>query len=114
MAYHSTGLAGVHQVNNASIATHLAREFFQKLPSVSLPPDDLPSSFQKGLQNARWPGRCQTVADPAHEGTTWFLDGAHTLESLEWCMRWYASQDTGLRDTAGKKYFRGAIRYVLI
>ncbi|KAG2369582.1 Mur ligase [Suillus spraguei] len=56
----------------------------------------LPTSFLDGLKNAHWPGRCQTVLDPKLEAMTWFLDGAHTQESLACCMEWFVSPAVGL------------------
>lgn len=56
----------------------------------------LPTSFLDGLKNAHWPGRCQTVLDPQHEGIKWFLDGAHTKESLQCCLEWFVSPAIGL------------------
>ena len=53
--------------------------------------DDLPESFKHGLATAKWPGRCQTIIDPIRSGVTWYLDGAHTVESLECCMQWFGS-----------------------
>ncbi|TFK75772.1 FolC bifunctional protein [Pluteus cervinus] len=84
------GLAGAHQVQNASLAVHLAHAFFnsrQKKATEQL----LPITFIQGLKNTRWPGRCQTVVDPQRDGLTWFLDGAHTLESLDCCTKWITS-----------------------
>jgi folylpolyglutamate synthase len=53
----------------------------------------------EGLKAAKWPGRCQTVSDPAYGNLTWFLDGAHTVESLECCMEWFISPTTALKPT---------------
>ncbi|OJT10173.1 Folylpolyglutamate synthase [Trametes pubescens] len=90
------GLAGKHQYQNATLAVHLAKKFIAVQTSESVDVD-LPPSFVEGLKSTKWPGRCQTVSDPAHAGTTWFLDGAHTLESLQCCMQWYVSPDAALR-----------------
>ncbi|KAF5363480.1 hypothetical protein D9756_000501 [Leucocoprinus leucothites] len=93
------GLAGRHQVQNATIAVELARQFLcerQALADTS----ELPQSFVDGLRATRWPGRCQTVADPAHSNIIWYLDGAHTLESLDYCMDWFLSPGVGV-DTEG-------------
>ncbi|KAK7470479.1 Folylpolyglutamate synthetase [Stygiomarasmius scandens] len=89
------GLAGAHQYQNATIAVHLARTFLKArdLLEVKSP---LPSSFVEGLKNAKWPGRCQTVLDPAYARTTWYLDGAHTVESLDCCIDWFVSPGRGL------------------
>jgi len=90
------GLAGTHQLQNANIAVYLARSFLQS--RASLPENGLlPISFIDGLENTKWPGRCQTVTDPKTPMLTWYLDGAHTLESLECCMRWFVSPDVGLK-----------------
>lgn len=53
--------------------------------------DMLPEQVVEGLQNARWPGRCQVVDDrqPERQGVTWYLDGAHTVESLVCCAEWF-------------------------
>ncbi|KAH9843865.1 FolC bifunctional protein [Rhodofomes roseus] len=89
------GLAGAHQYQNAGLAVHLAKHFLHA--ETDWPLDDtLPPSFVQGLKNARWPGRCQTVVDPKLPRLTWFLDGAHTKESLECCMQWFASPDAAL------------------
>ncbi|TFY83958.1 hypothetical protein EWM64_g60 [Hericium alpestre] len=96
------GLAGVHQVQNANLAVHLARKFLQTQDGFQ-PTAQLPKSFIAGLENARWPGRCQIVADPRYHNTTWFLDGAHTTESLDCCTRWFVSPEAALRPTTGKR-----------
>ncbi|KAI0750871.1 FolC bifunctional protein [Daedaleopsis nitida] len=90
------GLAGNHQYQNANLAVHLAKDFLSIQTSEHIT-EDLPATFVEGLKKTKWPGRCQTVVDPSHEKTTWFLDGAHTLESLDCCMQWYASPDVALR-----------------
>ncbi|KAL5508207.1 MET7 [Sanghuangporus vaninii] len=90
------GLPGLHQYQNASLAVHLAQEFLRAKASL-ISQSTLSSAVIQGLQNARWPGRCQTVGDPAFKGTTWFLDGAHTKDSLECCAQWFFTPDVALR-----------------
>lgn len=90
------GLAGSHQYTNAALAVTLAKTFLElQTEYFSDPP--LPEVFKSALSNTKWPGRCQTVSDPDHGRTTWFLDGAHTHESLECCMEWFISPDVALR-----------------
>ncbi|KAJ7129519.1 FolC bifunctional protein [Mycena epipterygia] len=96
------GLAGAHQIQNATLAVHLARSFLHSRNLISSD-EILTDDFVRGLENARWPGRCQTVIDPAFPNTTWYLDGAHTLESLECCMQWFVSPGVGLRADARKR-----------
>lgn len=85
------GLAGKHQISNANLAVNLAASFLAAKDEVPAPDlaTGLPQTYVDGLKGARWPGRCQRVADPKHPALTWFLDGAHTKESLECCMEWY-------------------------
>ena len=54
----------------------------------------------KGLQEARWPGRCQRVEDryASRKGVRWYLDGAHTVESLQCCADWFASELNALEE----------------
>ncbi|KAF7355445.1 Folylpolyglutamate synthase [Mycena sanguinolenta] len=96
------GLSGTHQAINATLAVHLARSF---LTSKGSAPSDnvLTDDFVRGLENARWPGRCQTVPDPAFSSTTWYLDGSHTLESITCGMQWFVSPGAGLGEDASKK-----------
>ncbi|KAJ7781092.1 Mur ligase [Mycena metata] len=94
------GLAGVHQIQNANLAVYLVRSFLRSRGFIS--DEVLADGFIRGLENARWPGRCQTVQDPAFSNTTWYLDGAHTLESLECCIQWFVSPGVGL-PADGKK-----------
>ncbi|KAH9456790.1 hypothetical protein Pst134EA_020701 [Puccinia striiformis f. sp. tritici] len=59
-----------------------------KLP-LDLVQPKLSDVLKAGIANTRWPGRCQTIVDPVREGVTWYLDGAHTVDSLELCGRWW-------------------------
>ena len=90
------GLAGSHQYQNANLAVALAKRFLE-VQAAQIFDEGLPEPFVRGLEATKWPGRCQTVVDPKSKHTTWFLDGAHTLESLDCCMQWYVSPDIALR-----------------
>ena len=63
--------------------------------SLELP---LKPEYVRGLEKARWPGRCQTVQDPTDSHSTWYLDGAHTVESLTACADWFTAPDLGLKE----------------
>ena len=93
------GLAGEHQRLNASLAVALCRIWMNQLSApVSLNPglnDELstrvrhtllPRSFMEGLIKARWPGRAQVLTI---DQSTYYLDGAHTIESLTACTKWF-------------------------
>ncbi|TNY17987.1 FolC bifunctional protein [Rhodotorula diobovata] len=111
------GLAGVHQRSNASLAVAFVQSFLASprcppafsdlsvssdessaptdastlpsLPSSLVAPNPLPPTLVTALEQTRWPGRCQVSPDPVNEGVRWFLDGAHTVESLQCCGEWF-------------------------
>lgn len=108
------GLAGSHQVANATLAVNLAHQYLlsqeHRIDSTApLSPSPFPLSpgFVAGLGNARWPGRCQQVADSKAPGLVWFLDGAHTTESLTACTSWYCAPNTGFRKSDGGYVLHG-------
>lgn len=102
LAVTKLGIAGSHQYQNAALAVELSRNFLKSKANLAFK-EPLPESFKQGLINTRWPGRCQTVQDPAYSGITWFLDGAHTYESLESTIEWFVAPETALREKRGKK-----------
>jgi len=53
----------------------------------------LPPRFVKGLAEVVWPGRCQLVKTGAIE---WCIDGAHTVDSLEVCGKWFGARAAGI------------------
>jgi folylpolyglutamate synthase len=61
--------------------------------------DALPDQFIKGLSSACLQGRAQIVRDPqvnsendkeGNSSLVFYLDGAHSPESMEMCARWFA------------------------
>ncbi|MCO5601609.1 hypothetical protein L7F22_055732 [Adiantum nelumboides] len=108
------GLKGDHQRANAALAVALCAAWEKKLSSskdlAMLQDGRLPDAYFQGLATTLWPGRGQIIhdvgfyprtlsnADSEHcdgeMGTgrlTWYLDGAHTPESLEACAKWFSS-----------------------
>ncbi|PPR07213.1 hypothetical protein CVT26_012646 [Gymnopilus dilepis] len=90
------GLAGAHQIQNASLAISLAKSFLAKQAGYSFEDCGLPQFFISGLVETKWPGRCQTIADPSRSNVSWYLDGAHTIESLQCCIQWFVSPEVGI------------------
>ena len=87
------GLEGDFQRENAAIAISVAASHLGKLGvsyDVPLPGPSagtfLPGKFIAGLESVAWPGRCQVLKDG---DITWFLDGAHTTESLRLAAAWF-------------------------
>lgn len=87
------GLAADFQKTNASLAIAIAAAHLRALGHNDIPDnittDPLPTPFITGLEQVQWPGRCET----RHErNITWYIDGGHTLESIDVAAKWFASQ----------------------
>jgi len=88
------GLFGQVQAHNASLAVALASHFLAEKPLPvteskflsTLAPLLLNKHMSKGVVNTRWPGRSQIVR---RTGIEYYLDGAHTQESMEACVEWF-------------------------
>ncbi|KAJ1951619.1 Folylpolyglutamate synthetase [Linderina macrospora] len=82
------GIPGEHQAINAALAVRLCQEWAArtntKFASASWITD--------GLRTARWPGRSQTFVSPRHANISYNVDGAHTVESMAACGKWFASK----------------------
>lgn len=111
-------MSGNYQHINASVAIALSNEFLKfkkavepkeldtKLDTPSYyPVFPLTSEFLGGLAKAEWPGRAQTLTSEVsmeslsfsnsfqeYPNTTFFLDGAHTIESTKACLDWFESK----------------------
>ena len=99
------GLPGRHQRSNASLALALVRCFAASpagtrgFPGAAAAlrvgePDGptLTEAAVRGLEDAFWPGRCQVVPSRPATGAEYYLDGAHTRESLQFCVQWFVEQ----------------------
>ncbi|RZC46033.1 hypothetical protein C5167_038979 [Papaver somniferum] len=93
------GLQGEHQYINAGLAVALCRTWLQKMGHYEGTyldqANSLPEQFVKGLTTASLQGRAQIVADPFVnvEGpgdAVFYLDGAHSPESMEICGNWFS------------------------
>jgi folylpolyglutamate synthase len=82
-------LEGDFQRLNASLAASLAQRQLelQGVPEVASEGNKLPERIIKGLEAARWPGRCDRRLI---EGVDWFIDGSHTVESIGLSSKWFA------------------------
>ncbi|CAK4028085.1 Folylpolyglutamate synthase [Lecanosticta acicola] len=91
------GLQGHFQKLNASLAiamssVHLNRLGYTDLPDPYDPSAVLPPEFVKGLETTRLGGRCDMRSDSRLPEVTWYIDGGHTLESIEIAGRWFADR----------------------
>ncbi|KAJ2358884.1 Folylpolyglutamate synthetase, partial [Coemansia sp. RSA 2618] len=83
------GIPGDHQRINAALAAALCRTWAQRTNNTL--PDTSESWITRGLQLAEWPGRSQTFTSPRVPSLTWHVDGAHTIESVAACAKWFSS-----------------------
>jgi len=92
------GIPGAHQKENSVLAVSLASRYvaFKQPNAWASPGSALPQSVVRGLMMARWPGRCQMAIDPSDASLTWFLDGAHTEESIQCCLEWFVSPEASM------------------
>ncbi|KAG7601323.1 Mur ligase central [Arabidopsis thaliana x Arabidopsis arenosa] len=93
------GLDGEHQYVNAGLAVSLASIWLQQIGKLEVPSRTqmsiLPEKFIKGLATASLQGRAQVVPDQYTESRTsgdlvFYLDGAHSPESMEACAKWFS------------------------
>ncbi|KAM0034470.1 putative tetrahydrofolate synthase [Helianthus debilis subsp. tardiflorus] len=93
------GLVGDHQYVNAGLAIKLCSTWLQS--TGHLEPDSidqnnsLPQQFIKGLTTATLQGRAQIIRDPSLDiesvgDLVFYLDGAHSPESMEVCANWFS------------------------
>ncbi|KAI9783590.1 MAG: Folylpolyglutamate synthetase [Peltula sp. TS41687] len=89
------GLAGDFQKTNASLAIVIAASHLHRLGYEDIPADittaQLPGPFRLGLRHVQFEGRCQIISELDNK-TTWYIDGAHTAESVALAGKWYATQ----------------------
>lgn len=86
------GIAGSFQKTNASLAVALASQALTSMEVLENPlgtteNTSLPKEFLSGLKNTLWEGRCQTID---RGNNTWYLDGAHTKDSIEAASTWFS------------------------
>ena len=53
---------------------------------MELPPFLIKPLLSAALEQCKWPGRFQQIT---HHGVHFYLDGAHTKESVQHCANWY-------------------------
>ncbi|KAG7854819.1 hypothetical protein KL919_005101 [Ogataea angusta] len=84
------GINGDFQRQNASLAVHLCKAHLERLGFELGDFEVLPEEFVTGLEQASWPGRCQIIRDSKRDDITWYVDGAHTAESIASGTAWFA------------------------
>lgn len=98
------GLQGEFQKMNASLAIAVSCQQLQRLGFSGIPhPLDsesaLPIEFIRGLESARLGGRCEVRHDSSQPDLTWYIDGGHTLASIQVAGEWFATASAKAADT---------------
>ncbi|CAO2822272.1 unnamed protein product [Amaranthus hypochondriacus] len=106
-------LAGDHQFVNASLAVSLCKCWLRRTRNMEKlfvndgHQGDLPNAFLRGLSSARLPGRAQIVYDDISKSSNtntgelvYYLDGAHSPESMDACARWFSKTVSGHHTSA--------------
>lgn len=77
----------IHKIN-ASLAIQLAYDWLIQTGRIDSKQDLLhcTETVILGLERFNWPGRYQIVE---RANKTFYLDGAHTIESIEGCVKWF-------------------------
>lgn len=107
---HKLSLCGDHQFINAGLAVSLCKSWlkstgnWKKLLKSENLENTLPKEFLRGLSTAHLSGRAQILHDPLVKSDTssepipkssgdliFYLDGAHSPESMEVCARWFSN-----------------------
>ena len=74
------------QRGNASLAVKLTETVLEKVDPSFSRSETLPQEFVDGLEKVVWRGRCETKVDG---NITWYLDGAHTADSVVVATKWF-------------------------
>ncbi|KAF6037837.1 FPGS [Bugula neritina] len=96
------GLSGDVQQKNASLAVQLSRIFMERQADrrkwttpthgrCTLPLVSLSSQYMQGLEKCKWPGRFHKTE---RKGVTYYVDGAHTSDSIGEAFKWFRQQST--------------------
>lgn len=97
-------LEGAFQKYNMALAVAIAREHMIRLGHTfegdfgnnNYQLDSIPDEFREGLSTATLRGRCETIVK---DGIQWYLDGAHTADSLAEVGRWFSTKATSKAET---------------
>lgn len=76
------------QKRNATLAIALAEVAAKKL-GLDVDSRKLPQEFVDGLEKTAFRGRCEVKVE---DDISWYIDGAHTADSLKVSSEWFASE----------------------
>ncbi|KOS19729.1 Folylpolyglutamate synthase [Escovopsis weberi] len=80
------------QKRNATLAVALAESALQKFGHLESPSSALSKAFVDGLEKCVNRGRCEIKVE---DKISWYIDGAHTADSLEASSKWFYGEVSG-------------------
>ena len=81
------------QKKNATLAIALAEAYLEKLGITTTQGLELPREFVDGIEQTVFRGRCEIKRE---DKVVWYLDGAHTSDSLKMSSRWFADETANM------------------
>ena len=78
-----------YQHQNASLAIALVESVLRKLHPIGPTTENLNQIMRRGIEETVWRGRCEIKIDGNRK---WYLDGAHTFDSLRVAGSWFSQQ----------------------
>ncbi|KAI9104747.1 Mur ligase [Phlyctochytrium arcticum] len=86
------GMAASYQLINATLAVALSKEWIAQMRRNGLSLEGVDEAIKIGLAEAKWPGRAQKFVSNEFSSISWYLDGAHTKESMSVCADWFRDE----------------------
>ncbi|KAJ3174085.1 Folylpolyglutamate synthetase [Geranomyces variabilis] len=96
LGHRTFGMPGAYQKVNGALAIALCREWVAQRRKAGVEIFGEEEAFRLGLETANWPGRAQTYKSAQYPTVTWYLDGAHTKESMQVCADWFLDEYNAL------------------
>ena len=96
------GLYGEVQTHNASLAVALTTQFLAASGGET-EGEERARAVVRGLETTEWPGRSQLIS---RDSVQFYLDGAHTEESMVSCHQWFSQQALATTDTDSSRVSR--------
>lgn len=81
------------QKGNASLAIVMTETLLRKMdPGFEVQSKELPKAFKGGIEQMVWRGRFEKKVE---WGVTWYMDGAHTADSIVVASTWFSEETLG-------------------
>ncbi|KAJ3190306.1 Folylpolyglutamate synthetase [Gaertneriomyces sp. JEL0708] len=96
-------MSGAYQRVNASLAVALMEAWVEQMRKSGVEILSTEDAMREGLRTAAWPGRAQKYVAKQCPTVTWYLDGAHTGESMNVCVEWFQEELSKARQSGNEE-----------